>query len=365
VAAWVVLAVGGLALLWSQYATRSRPRSTIVGIAGAMLALVVGVAWPWPLLHARSEAPAWATSADALRLEAPPQAVSFDNAGLQIGDVRGGDVRWRTVHARMYARGVPDGWVVTGHVADASLHVDGRDLKGGPVHFRRTLPASSTDASPLRRALQHVLGVDVVSGSGITGAGLTPILTVVSTEVPAGPATADYRGEFVLNTMQLREAGVLPLQSGAVLQDGSYRIVLDEVRSPERGPVLQIRASRATSAFDRQALPTYSFYLRNSRTSEAVAGTMRESRSFQSLPGEFFIGHYGYVASPYGFVAQPGELLFPSTFSAQLPSAMAKEPRGDGSDEVWLRDAELVVVKTVDGGSVTRRIEITGLTINP
>jgi hypothetical protein len=366
VAAWIVLALGGLALLWSQYTTRSRPRSAIVGIAGAVLALIVGVGWPWPLLHAESDAPAWATSAGALRLEAPPQAVYFDNAGLQIGDVASGYFpRWRTAHVRMYARGVPDGWVVTGHVADASLNVDGRQLRGGPVHFTRMLPASTTDASPIRRALQLVLGVDVVAGSGITGAGLTPILTVPSTEVPEGPAAADYRGEFVINTMQLKEAGVLPLQSGAVLQDGSYRIVLDEVRTPERGPVLEIRASRATSAFDRRALPRYTFYLRNRRASEAVAGTMRESRSFQSLPGEFFLGRYGYLASPYGFVAQPAELLFPSTFSAQLPSAMAKAPGGEWTDDAWLRDAELVVVKTVDGGSVTRRIEITRLTINP
>jgi hypothetical protein len=136
--------------------------------------------------------------------------------------------------------------------------------------------------------------------------------------------------------------------------------VLDEVRSPERGAVLNIRVSQATSAFNRQTLPTYSFHLRNRRTSEAVAGTMRESRSFQSLPGELFLGRYGYVASPYGFVAHPAELLFPSTFSAQLPSAMAKGPGGEGTDDGWLRDAELVVVKTIDGGSVTRRIEITG-----
>jgi hypothetical protein len=44
---------------------------------------------------------------------------------------------------------------------------------------------------------------------------------------------------------------------------------------------------------------------------------------------------------------------------------MAKGPGGEWTDDAWLRDAELVVVKTVDGGSVTRRIQITGLTINP
>jgi hypothetical protein len=364
VAAWIVIAIAGLLLLRSQYTTRSRPRSVAIGIGGAILAVAVGVLWPWPLLQARSGAPDWAASTDTLRLDAPPQRVYFDNAGIQIGDVQPGDPpRWRTALVRMYARGVPDGWVATGHVKAGSLTVEGRQLTGPTVRSSRTLPASSTDASPIRRVLQHVLGVDVIGGSGLSNAGLMPILTLPATEVPAGPAPTTYRGEFVIDTMQLQEAGVLQLRSGAVFQDGSYRLVLEEVQSRERGPLLRVRTSWATSVYDRRAPPTFTFYLRNRGASEAVSGSLRPSRSLS--PGQFLLGSYDYLVSPFGFGAQAADLTFPSTFSAQLPSAMAKGPGGEWTDDAWLRDAELVVVKTVDGGSVTRRIEITGLTINP
>jgi hypothetical protein len=366
VAAWIAIAIAGLLLLRSQYTTRSRPRSVAIGIAGAILAVAVGVAWPWPLLHAESDAPAWAASPDALRLEAPPQAVYFDNAGIQIGDVQPGDPpRWRTVHARVYVRNVPDGWVVTGHAKEAYLDVDGRRVTGGPFRLSRMLPASSAEPNPMRAALQHVLGVEVVAGSGLAGGGLAPILTARATEVPAGTVAVTYRGAFVLDMMELQEAGVRPLQPGAVFQDDSYRIVVDEVQSRERGAALRVRTSRATSVYDRRPPPTYLFFLRNTGAREAVVGAVKQSRSFPQFPGEFFLGRYGYMASPFGFIAQAAELNFPSTFAAQLPSAMSKGPGGDWTDDAWLRDAELVIVKAIDGGSVTRRVEITGLTINP
>jgi hypothetical protein len=165
--------------------------------------------------------------------------------------------------------------------------------------------------------------------------------------------------------MELQEAGVLPLQPRAVFQDGSYRIVVDEVQSRERGATLRVRTSQATSVYDRRPPPTYTFYLRNKRTREAVAGTKQESLSLQSLTGQSLLGRYGFLVSPYGFAAQSAQLLFPSTFAAQLPSAMSKSPGGGWTDDAWLRDAELVIVKAIDGGSVTRRVEITGLTINP
>ena len=31
----------------------------------------------------------------------------------------------------------------------------------------------------------------------------------------------------------------------------------------------------------------------------------------------------------------------------------------------WLQGAELVIVKTIDAGTVVRRLELTGLTVNP
>ena len=69
--------------------------------------MVAAAAWPWTLLYAHLEHRPGLTLTIALRLEAPPQSLLFDNAGIQVGPRK----HWRTAFARVHVIGVPEGSV--------------------------------------------------------------------------------------------------------------------------------------------------------------------------------------------------------------------------------------------------------------
>ncbi len=127
---------------------------------------------------------------------------------------------------------------------------------------------------------------------------------------------------------------------------------------------MRVRTSQATSAIGRHSPPTYTYFLRNRTAGEALAGRWR-SRSYPPEPGKFLVGRYGLLGSPFGFTLAAGHLTFPSTASAQLASALNPDGSYGWTDEKWLQGAELVVVRTVDHGTVRRQLELKGLTVNP
>ncbi len=100
VLAWAVSIMTAMWLLRTLYTHRTRASVAAIGVTGGVVAIIVAVGWPWPLLHAQPGAPAWA---NALGLEAPPQSLYFDNAGFPVGS----GPRWRTAFARVYITGVP------------------------------------------------------------------------------------------------------------------------------------------------------------------------------------------------------------------------------------------------------------------
>jgi hypothetical protein len=190
-----------------------------------------------------------------------------------------------------------------------------------------------------------------------------PILSVLASEVPPGPLPASYRGEFEIDILHFEEAAVLPLRQGASFEDGSHRIVINQMRTPARGPVVRATTSMATSSLDRRSPPTYTYFLRNRAAGEALAGTLRRW-SFPPTPSQFFVGRYAVLGSAFGFTVGSGELEFPSRTSVQLASALAPDRTDQWTDDQWLQGAELVIVRTVDHGTVRRQLELTGLTVN-
>ena len=67
--------------------------------------------------------------------------------------------------------------------------------------------------------------------------------------------------------------------SGATFEDGSFRLVIDDVQSPEGGPVLRVRTSRASASLDRRPPATFTYFLRNRRAGEAYAGDLQAWRA--------------------------------------------------------------------------------------
>ena len=356
VLAWAVVLGTGLLLLHTQYVRRSVRRAAAIGVTGVIAAALIGLAWPWPLLHAEPSAPQWA---DQLDLSAPPQALYFDNGGRVFND----GSRLRTAYARMYLTGVPDGLFAMVRMTHGVLELDGRRLTGnGGRHFA-TLPASEGDPGAVTRALTQVLGVDQIGGGG-SRRETAAIMTVMSGEVPTGTAAATFNGEFDIELRELQQAAILPLAAGASFQDGAYRLAIRNYREREGGPELTVRISRATSSFDRQPTQAYSFYLRNRQTREALSGTLQDGLSVTRLPEQVVLGSSAYLYTPHGFFVQPGVIRFPTPTNANLRSAVSKPVSDETTDTTWYRDAELVVIRTVDRGTVRRSLQITGLTFN-
>ena len=360
VIAWVVLIVVSLWLLHTLYTRRGRGRAVTIGLAGGVIAVSVAVAWPWPLLHAGPAAPTWAAASGPLRLEGPQQHLYFDNAGLQA-DSR---PRWRTAYARVYVTGVPEGWIATARLRRGTLEFPSTSMTSGPFKFVATLTSSGPATKAADRALRQLLGVADIVGSDISGDTTMPIVSTLAANVPAGPVEATYYGEFDITLFQFHEAAVVPLRVGASFQDGSHSLVIDDLQSLDRGPALRVRTSRATAALDRRSPPTYSYYLRNRQAGEALGGKLQHWSDLP-VPGQFMVGRYGFLGSPFGFSLGSGYLRFPTTVAALFQSSRATGGNHRWDDDKWLQGAELVIVKTIDAGTVVRRLELTGLTVNP
>jgi hypothetical protein len=128
VAALVAIAAAAVLVL-IQYQTRLRRRSVPVGIAGLMLACVVGASWQWPFLQPPPTPPAWATSAQALQLAPVPDSIRTDPRS----PARPGDRQtWVSTWLQARLTDTQPGWFATATLIDASLQ-----LRAGRVESAR------------------------------------------------------------------------------------------------------------------------------------------------------------------------------------------------------------------------------------
>jgi hypothetical protein len=351
--AWLAIITTGVLLLRALYRTRSRRRSIAVAVAGALSACLLAILWPWPLLEAEAAAPPWAADPAAVRIQAIPGTLTFDRVGRRVDDA----ARWYTARVRAYLTGVPAGWVAVVSRERATLAFAGREVSGGPFSAS-TLPGGAEVPHPMHAALQAALGVNLLESADLYAWPDLPILAVRESDLPAPGTVASYRGDFRIDLRKIEVASVLPLQPGAMFQDGSYRLVLDDVFVSEGGPRLRLRSSTARPVLHASPRPAYSFYLRNPTTRDAVAGTLQ-----QRYQGPWFPGYW--LDMPQGFRASAALIRFPSIASARLPSAGAAPAGGeDWRHDAWLAGAELVIIRTVPAGSVDRTLEMPELTVN-
>jgi len=345
---WNVLApVVGFAVLAVQYRTRSRLRAVTLGVAGLLLASAIVSVWRWPFLQPRAVVPEWAAGASALRLSADPKSIDSREEGMF-----GRRTPWTSIRARVHLAGIERGWSATVALLNASIQRDGivaaRTARAG---FPAAVPIDANEEYPTRIVVRDLLGVRRLTESA-PPKGESPVVFVTRGADARGsmPATGLYQGRFQVTLTRHDVEATLPLTPGASHQNGSYRIVLDEIERAPGAVTLFARESRALSPFDRTLPSLYGFYLRNRVEGEALAGNGMDVREGPFL-SRFMPFGFGYsVAESSGFVARGMMIRFPPGYGIQGESLAI--------DDRWIADAELVIVRTTREGSVQRELQI-------
>jgi hypothetical protein len=351
----VAVVAAFLAVVTTQYATRSAWRSAAVGVAGLVAAWTIASVWPWPLLQPRLLVPDWAVGAPALALSVDPQSVEFDTENPWPVRTRS----WRIGRAPIRLDGIQPGWLPSVRVTGAVLELNsGGHLSSPGVAHAAAASIGGENHPPLRGVIQTALGVGRLAMPDTQDPERSVVLVIRDADFNRhAPGAGAYHGRAVVELTREEVVATLPLQPGARYQDGAYRVVVDDVSTAPPNLGIRARISDARTAFNRRPTPMYAFYLRNQRRSEAVASSVvplqHNALVARLLPGVFF-----GPDSSSGFSATEQFIRFP---------AYAPEKDRFDFDGAWISGAEIVIVRATGEGSVPRALEIRDfpLRVNP
>ena len=340
-----------------QYRTRSTRFSAGAGIAAFALTLLIGMKWPWseePL-----PVPEWASRESALSLVAASSITEFRPHDRWPGWNR--TQFWQFGSAQLRVREVEAGWIATARLASsAAQFADGATLTTAANGYSSSLPFESDDDFPNRVVMRQVLGVGRVSGMSQgpwIRVGVPAILVGQADFEKYSSASGIYRGRFLLDLDHVEIVAALPLQAGAEYLDRRRRITIDQVIPQAQAASIRVRQTVVSTMFHSHALPELSFYLRNPDAGVAIAGPAGGVMAMSAgvSPAMFFGMSYA-ASSTNGFSTTSDYLRF----HGYSPQEDAVEITAD-----WLSRAELVIVRTVRAGSVTRTVEIPGFEMRP
>jgi hypothetical protein len=350
-------------LVLTQYRTRLRRHSVLVGIVGLILSWLAGASWQRPLLQPPPTPPAWATS-QALQLTVDRDSIRTDprNPGTPR-DRQTWVSTW--LHARL--TGIPPGWFATATLIDASLELDAARLESARRGYPASISSDGSDEPPPAAVQRRLLDVTRLRPSMPSHREPLVAFALSDAEVARyAPAVGHYRGRFRIGLTRAEVVATLPLQSGATAQDGAYRLVIDSLSTTQWGSgAVSGRESNATSLFDERPPSSRSYLLRNRRTREATSGNAPPDltadyvlASFARpdlLPPRLFLTIHDVASS--GFRARGISIMFPWILE------LLREDRA--AADAWLADAELVVVRTTDDGWVERTLDIPAFPLVP
>ena len=331
-----------------QYRTRSTRFSAGAGIAAFALVVLIGMKWPWrgePL-----SVPAWASRESSLSLGAASSTGEF--RPYDRWSASNHTEFWQSGNAQLRVREVEAGWIATARLASSTAQfADGATLTTAANGRSSSVPFESVDDFPNRVVMRQVLGVGRVSGMSQgpwIAAGVPAIVVSQADFEKYSSASGIYRGRFLLDLDHVEIVAALPLQPGAEYVDPRRRITIDRVILQAQAASIRVRQTIVSTMLHSHALPELSFYLRNRDAGVAIAGPGGGlmAMSMGVSPAMF----YG-MSSMNGFSATGDYLRF-HRYSAQEDTV---EITAD-----WLSRAELVIVRTVPSGSVTRTVEIPG-----
>jgi hypothetical protein len=339
-----------------QYRTRSTRDSLAAGAAG--VAVAITVASMWPTLPRSLPVPEWASRDSALRLVAESPTGEFSLNRWSYSSHGDG---WQIGSARLRLRGVEEGWLATARLADGTVQfAEGATLATAGNGFSSSMPFESIDEPAIHVVMRQKLGVGRLDGrQPFRRPEAVPAIVVSQADFRKySGAAGTYRGRFLMDLDRLDIAATLPLRAGAEYHDRRRRVMIDRVLPQTEAASIRVRQFVASTMFHSDSLPPLSFYLRNRDAGEAVAGPAHQGMLAMSGGGPVSLafGLSAFAAGPgsNGFSATGDYIRFPGYNPTEDAVAVTPE---------WLSGAELVIVRTVALGSVTRTVEIPGFEI--
>ena len=218
----------------------------------------------------------------------------------------------------------------------------------------------TTDDTRLSRheAIRVLIGAaDVLTNSNPRFIGITPataaLLVVSESEFArVAPVTGHYRGRFYVPLTRHQIEATLPLRPRAEVRNGSYWVGLDSVLVSSGRMELRLRESDATSSFDRRPPAERTYYIRNRGKGMALEAR-RDDSDTGLLPR--MLGGFTVSGTMAGFWAAGIALRFPPSWVG---------PEFKDLDETWLRDADLLIVRSTSEGAVERTLDMDGFPLD-
>jgi hypothetical protein len=345
----VIVITAAIVLLMVQYRTRARARAIALGVAGIVIASIAGRAWPWPLLKPRAVTPTWAADPAMLHLSALADTVHVEKDVPTFNDRPN---FWKVTRARVTLSDIAPGWSADISVREASIRADGGGTLTSRIHgYRGNIGTNDVQEVPSRYVIRRLLGVDrIADNSPADRAGVAIVHYAREPELrQIAPATGAYDGRFQVMLTRYDIEAILSLRSGVAHRNGAYNLTVDRIRQSQNRAWLVVRESSAESVFDRQPRSRILFYLRNRSTAEAVEGSPYELRTDVTLARVLPFAFGVAEGENAGFRPRAMTIQFPPTYDDQSLIAL---------DEDWLAQAELVIVRSTEGGEVERRLAI-------
>ena len=309
-------------------------RSVFAAVTGVVLVAFVAGAWPWPVLRAELELPAWAAG--------PSLRLSVDRAAARTSPMtRNDDPGWRNTVAPITVDGLAPGWSAETALLGATLQIGDRTLTSVPAPF--PTPAA---AGAARLARSVVIERLVDAGRLVAQFPPTPpanqLLILRDAELGNDQtASGRYHGRHYVRLVHHTVEVMVPLRPGARAASGSYHLAVATVMVGGGGVQIRVRQSDATSRFDRRTPREREFFVVNRRT--GVAYGLGQGQSPVGLLPRMFNGVSVGGGDSAGFDAQILDLRFPPEWQGAADEPISRD---------WLERAELVVVTSSREGGI-------------
>jgi hypothetical protein len=348
----LLFVASALLMLTVQYRTRLRSRSVATGLLAVSIAYVASSWWPVPFLSPQPLIPLSAHDERLLTITAVPATITTTTPTAFFP---GQEVQWSAVNGRVDVQGLSPGWSATVAVRDATLELAGDEVlrSVGGTFVPTYLLGGEAQTPPVIRDLLGVTRVasDIPVPPPSPPVGHATLFRVSRDELARRPAArGDYRARVILMLTNYVIDGVLPLREGVVHRNGAHMLAIDNISRPNGALALNARESRATSVWERRPWSQYSFYLRNRVRQEALS--LRD----YDLQGEFTFMRF-LPFSGFSVGASPNGGFFTRAFVLTVPRWSGHESETPIADD-WLREAEVVIVRTTQEGAVERALQI-------
>jgi hypothetical protein len=353
----LLLIIAAVLQLAVQYRTRSVRVSVGTGVIAVAIVALIG--FRWPVQDRPLPVPAWANRESAVRLVAESRTGEFRRyEEWSPWNPSGG---WQMGHARLRLSGIEEGWSPVVQLAEATVRfADGAVLTTAGNGYSSPVPFESNNDPSAQIVMRRVLGVQRVwEESQASEPEAMPAIVMSDAEFRKySGASVTYQGRFVVSLDHLSIAATLPLQPGVEFQDRGRRLIVERVIQQTQVASVQVRQFTTATMFDSDSRPRLSFYLRNRRTAEAVAGSTHEGMPISA--GVLFPLFFGFSA--YSHVQASG--LNATGDFIRFSAGFQREEQFEITAE-WLSEADLVIVHTRAAGSVMRSVEIPDFEIRP